>query len=399
MNPQVAPEPPPAPIEEDLDSHGFAAATDSSVVETRGAGGPAEGIAVCLSGGGSRAMLFHAGALLRLAETGVLRKTELVSSVSGGSITSGMLACAWSSAGSPDPATLRAKVIEPLLDLSGKFVDIPAFLRGLVPWSTPGQEFAKELDKHLYRKKTLDDLPATPTFVINATNLGTGVLWRFTRESVGDYQIGTTPPRNLRLSTAVAASSAFPPFFAPLRLRFAKDSKWDNGKLLVAEARKFREGVDLADGGMYDNLGLERAWSGFRTIFVSDGGGAYRLDPDPPDDLVRLSIRVTQTIDHQVRSLRIRQIMSGFNSEPRLREGAYWGIRTRIGDYQVEHLPVRQKVADELAAVGTHMRGFDRAVGERLVNWGYAIADAALRKYAPAFKADREWPFKDQPLG
>ena len=50
-------------------------------------------IALCLSGGGYRAMLFHVGALWRLNEVGYLSKLSRVSSVSGGSITAGVLAC------------------------------------------------------------------------------------------------------------------------------------------------------------------------------------------------------------------------------------------------------------------------------------------------------------------
>ncbi len=45
---------------------------------------PAAGIALCLSGGGYRAMLFHLGALLRLNELGYLARLDRISSVSGG---------------------------------------------------------------------------------------------------------------------------------------------------------------------------------------------------------------------------------------------------------------------------------------------------------------------------
>src|SRR6185312_7094089 len=44
------------------------------------------GTALCLSGGGFRATLFHLGALRRLNETGVLAKLDTITSVSGGSI-------------------------------------------------------------------------------------------------------------------------------------------------------------------------------------------------------------------------------------------------------------------------------------------------------------------------
>ena len=47
-------------------------------------------MALCLSGGGYRAMLFHVGALWRLNELGLLPRLDRVSSVSGGSITAGV---------------------------------------------------------------------------------------------------------------------------------------------------------------------------------------------------------------------------------------------------------------------------------------------------------------------
>jgi NTE family protein len=53
------------------------------------------GIALCLSGGGYRAMLFHVGALWRLNELGLLPRLDRVSSVSGGSITAATLGRRW----------------------------------------------------------------------------------------------------------------------------------------------------------------------------------------------------------------------------------------------------------------------------------------------------------------
>jgi NTE family protein len=60
---------------------------------------PQPGIALCLSGGGYRAMLFHVGTLWRLNELGYLPKLSRVSSVSGGSITAAVLAVNWSALG------------------------------------------------------------------------------------------------------------------------------------------------------------------------------------------------------------------------------------------------------------------------------------------------------------
>ena len=47
---------------------------------------PTAGTALCLSGGGYRAMLFHLGVLWRLNDAGMLPELDRISSVSGGSI-------------------------------------------------------------------------------------------------------------------------------------------------------------------------------------------------------------------------------------------------------------------------------------------------------------------------
>jgi NTE family protein len=110
---------------------------------------------------------------------------------------------------------------------------------------------------------------------------------------------------------------------------------------------------------------------------------------------------MTQTIDHQVRSLRRRQIIGGFVATPPARLGTFWGIGTPIADYEVPlPIPVAQARADELAAVGTHMRGLDPAVARRLVNWGYAVSDAALRRYLLSDEPPPPTlPFPSHPLG
>ena len=56
---------------------------------------PQNGVGLALSGGGFRATLFHLGALWRLNEMGLLPTIDQISSVSGGSILSGLLAARW----------------------------------------------------------------------------------------------------------------------------------------------------------------------------------------------------------------------------------------------------------------------------------------------------------------
>src|SRR6476620_10707850 len=91
-----------------------------------GTNNPEPGIGLCLSGGGYRAMLFHLGALWRLNEWGYLRKLTRISSVSGGSITAGMLGFKWSKlAFNADgmATAFDAEVIEPIRALAGKTID------------------------------------------------------------------------------------------------------------------------------------------------------------------------------------------------------------------------------------------------------------------------------------
>jgi NTE family protein len=377
---------------------------DPSVVTTAAPHAPKHGVALCLSGGGSRAMLYHAGSILRLAEVGELAKLRCISSVSGGSITAGALASVWARhGGAPSSAIVRDEVIGPLLELSSKFVDIPAFIVGsLLPGSSPGREFAKALDQHLLHGLKLGTLPDTPEFVFNATNLGTGVLWRFSKAFVGDYQVGGGARPALRVADAVAASSAFPPFFAPFTIRFRATDRWESGALPVARAAAFRRTANLGDGGIYDNLGLETAWKRFARVYVSDGGGTYKLDPRPHGDFFRLTIRVTETIDHQVRSLRLRQVVEGYKrgkrGESGGRTGALWAIRTPYEDYpdRSPRITAPAGHTEELSRVGTHMRGLESVIAHRLVNWGYAITDAALRSYVQDVTLDEpSLPFPD----
>src|SRR5690349_20178614 len=88
---------------------------------------PTQGIALCLSGGGYRAMLFHLGALYRLNELGLLPRLNQVSSVSGGSITAGVLGNAWSRLEfdhSGKSRRFNAEVVDPVRRLASRTIDL-----------------------------------------------------------------------------------------------------------------------------------------------------------------------------------------------------------------------------------------------------------------------------------
>jgi NTE family protein len=153
------------------------------------------GIGIALSGGGFRAMLFHAGALARMNELGLLAKAKRISSVSGGSIISGYLAMKWAELGKSIAndtfANFKATLVEPILAFSRHKIDVIDAVTGLLPWEdSAAAQVAKSYDAYLFKGATLQDIPDAPFFVFCATNLQTGVLWRFTKSYAGDYVIG-----------------------------------------------------------------------------------------------------------------------------------------------------------------------------------------------------------------
>ena len=85
-------------------------------------------------------------------------------------------------------------------------------------------------------------------------------------------------------------------------------------------------------------------------------------------------------IDNQVRALRKRQVIKSFQAGTR--EGAYWGIRTDIADYGLaDPLPCPHDRTMALAETPTRLKRMNDDLQERLINWGYAVCDAALRRH------------------
>ena len=330
---------------------------------------PSGGVGLSLSGGGYRAMVFHLGALRRLNEAGRLVGLTRVGSVSGGSITAGVLALAWTDlAFDADGVAQRfgELVEEPVLRLASTTVDVPAVLRGMVRGGA-SHWVQRAYDRHLFHGATLQDLPADddgPRFMILATNLSTGTLWRFSRPYMRDWRTEPVENPTLPLAHAVAASSAFPPVLSPCRLSLP------GGQV-----------VTLTDGGVFDNLGLEPVLKRCATVYVSDGGGTFAEQPRPPGDWVRGTVRVLNTIDVQVRRLRRRQVVGALESGER--DGAFWAVNTLQASYAspASTLPCPREQTLALAATPTRLAKMPAPTRHRLANWGYAVADAALRTH------------------
>ena len=337
-------------------------------------------IGLCLSGGGYRAMIYHAGALARLNELGFLPKLKEIASVSGGSITAGMLAVAWPRLrfdGNGCAGNVIEEVAEPIIRFAGVGIDIRAVLMGLLPGRTAAAEVANAYDRHLFSGATLQDIPDKPRFTFMATNLQTGSEWRFAKSYAADHRVGRIDRPTLPLSRIVAASSAFPPFLSPVRLRF------DAGAVKPMEGADlhrapFTQEAILTDGGVYDNLGLERVWKRCRTLLVSNAGRNTPEIGSPTGRWTGQIFRAMHLMQQQAESSR-RRILFGMNNLDQ-RKVAFWSIDTPIGAYGLtDALLMTPDSTNTAATMRTRLNRFKPDEIDLLLASGYAGADASVR--------------------
>ena len=366
-----------------------------------GSEGVEPGIGLALSGGGFRAALFHIGTFWRLAELGVLPGLTRVSSVSGGSIFSGVLACHWKDilgAAAPLDA-YQNLVVGPLRQFCSQHIDSFAIGEGLLSVFGTAAD-AVEAKYAPLMPLSLDQLPESPTFVFNASNLQTGRDFRFSKTYMGDYRIGLIRNPTVAVAKAVTASSAFPPFLSPVVLDRPGAFEAVAGADLN-DNPDYTDRIYLADGGVYDNLGLETVWKRFQTVLVSDAGAPFKLAAAVGTDWVSQPLRALDIALDQALGLRKRVLMAEF--EQNVRAGAYWGIATKIADYDLAGgLACRDAIVLPLASIRTRLNPFTETEQSQLINWGYALCDAATRKYAPQIVKSMtaaKWPCPQYPLG
>ena len=344
-----------------------------------------QGIGICLSGGGYRATLFHAGALRRLAELGVLSNPELrtISTVSGGSIAGAFLAKAFEFPlkCSPSESDWNDRFAGPLRTLTRQDIRTSTFVRGIFPGCSAVRELAKRYDQALGKSFPLSELP--DLFVICATDLAFGVNWKFNCKEAGDYQAGyIKPPPDWSIGLAVAASSCFPPVFQPLKV--PRDSgSWQRGNA-KRESRgdwaAAMEDLRLTDGGVYDNLGLEPVWKDHESVLVSDAGGIFNFQADK--GFLPWRVKRYQLIqERQTRALRRRLLMGSFGQG--LIGGTYWGTGSSRSQYGAgDSLGYSKTFAREvISEIRTDLDSFSDTEAAVLENHGYFLADMAVQTH------------------
>ena len=346
---------------------------------------PQPGVGLAMSGGGYRASLFHLGSLRRLAELGVLERVVHVASVSGGSITAGLVAAdliRHPVAGhATDPWSARIeRVGAQLRAFCATTIDTGTIIGGVLMPFRRVSDLLADAYEALYGELRLSQLPADgPRFTFCATNLQTGRLVHLTRGAVVDYRIGRAAV-DVPLARAVAASSAFPPFLSPVVID-CEDATWTRlaHSTLHGDAR-FTRRLYLTDGGAYDNMGLEPVWNDYEAVLVSDAGAPYQPEADIDANWFSQLHCVYTIATDQARGVRKRWLVDQFQRG--VRQGTYWGINTGIGQYGLaDALGVSPAMTTQLAAMRTRLNAFTDEEQERLINWGYAVTDAAMRRW------------------
>jgi NTE family protein len=299
---------------------------------------------LALSGGGYRAAAFHLGTLKKLHEMGRLSTINVISTISGGSITGAayclnqesfeafhakmsqaILTCNVISYALRSWAFLRFLLVVlvfiipgiallftrwapfSLLPLAGLLYTALRFQFRLFPAS---QEIEKAYDAFFYQGQKLQQLSTTPILAIGTSNLQTGRPFTFSREWMADstytyYQ----PPvhfdaANFPVARAVAASSCVPFAFTPITIgrEYFRDP-----------ADTSRAQPQLIDGGVYDNQGIQKLTQAnsryeCNTIIVSDAGaGLSPLGNRPYPNTIALLLR---TVDLFMNRIKNAQMMA-----------------------------------------------------------------------------------------
>jgi NTE family protein len=381
----------------------------SSGVDKPGQRGGKNHLAVCLSGGGLRAALFHLGALRRLNELGILRRVDTVASVSGGSILAAFLARDVYDNGWPIPPGDWDKRI------AGPFHGIAA--SSLLPWVKSGWALPAMYDKRITRGLTLACLKDVgPRFRFCATDLNFGVPWVFSKEGVGNALRGYVNPLEQKeqwtVADAVSVSSCFPPLFSPMNIDLGGMGRSPGTN---SEASALSEAL-LNDGGVIDNFGIETVRWTHRWIIVSDGGSplrfgrlARRIGVPLVGSVLGWGLDVwlsSNVANHQSVELNKRWLNDRFRIEQARREaaaqgphefgidpvtapagkvgprGTYFGISSAADGYGGSKAGFSRGLAERsISRIRTDLNAHSEEEWQILENHAYSLAEAASQEF------------------
>ena len=302
------------------------------------------GLGLCLSGGGFRASFFHIGVLARMAELGMLRHVEVISTVSGGSIVGAAyyLMLKRLLEGSKDGDIEDTEYVQMVARLEAHFLEavqknlrMRTFanpyknLKMVRPDYSRADAIGELYEKYIYRplievdrpRITMNDLliiphehqgggfhpcdeaignatrrNKVPILVLNAASLNSGHNWIFTATSMGEV-----PPRNLnfrdidkkdryRRVRYEEITTRRPSFYLGSAVAASAGVPGIFPPMAVSGLYKDRR-VQLVDGGVFDNQGVYSALDPDHTctdFVVSDASGQSAAIDNPDTRFVEV---------------------------------------------------------------------------------------------------------------
>ena len=350
-------------------------------------------IALALSGGGIRAMVFHLGVLKYLSEQNKLEKVSHISTVSGGSLIIGLVLKENQMQWPTSP-----QFIELVLPSLREKLCTKSLMGGMIRQLLKPKNWyfllsranllAFALRDEWKINNKLIDLPAVPEWSINGTTAETGKRFRFKQVNFGDYILGYAPSKNFPLANALAVSAAFPGGIGPLVINaepyeWSKRREWnepvENASIVSPQHSSFH----VYDGGVYDNLGLEPFFNMGTGILkenlpkdtkllLSDAGAplaqGFSLSKVNPWRLKR----VTDIISDQSRALRIRTFVNYIQKDAS--RGSLIYIADKINESQT------CSSAEFASTYPTNLNKLTYEKFDKLLSHGYEISRKRLNQ-------------------
>lgn len=367
--------------------------------------GAPERIGLTLSGGGLRATLFHLGVVRFLFETGMLPRVKFIGGVSGGSILAMHLSLHWDryigDANAFD-AVARDIVAFCQRDVRNRilrrwiFACVTLLPRALGRWSRVDLLIAEY--RQLFGDATLGDLLPTetvarPRVIAQSVSLSTGQPCSFGRSGFMWYEaddngflrereVSQRTP-HLPVALAVAASSAFPPMFPPVRV---------TAQLLQVGKSEFPNAHYITDGGVYDNLGIERPLWYFEqqkeldAFLVCDAGGMFDWGSGAYGFALPRNLRATEILMKRVGDL-VNQRLA---DRPQHR---FIPLSISNATDSLGKLALPPAVQRRVGRIRTDLDAFSAVEIDSLIRHGYAVAREAFitRGWAPKGSPHCAW--------
>lgn len=322
-------------------------------------------LGLALSGGGFRAAFFHIGVLARMAELDLLRRVEVISTVSGGSIVGALyylhvkkLLESKPDTGpgcitSQDYLTVVRNVEAEFLAAVQTNLRLRAFanpwcnMKMVLPWYSRSDRLAELYDRIIYRpawgsgiaapiemrrlrirpmgsspdfhpvKDNDSRMSKVPILVINATSLNTGHNWRFTASRMGEPPIanaltqdidGNTVLQQERYDHIVPAQSDF-----PLGHAVAASASVPGILPPLAVSDLYRDWrVQLVDGGVFDNQGISALLDSrypCTHVAISDASSELRDANEADGRTVSVIMRTLDVLMERVREEMLQDLI------------------------------------------------------------------------------------------